>query len=61
MKCIELAEENTAALPEAECKAEWMLDIHRCFPRLFACEFPSPLNNHCYVLRPIAWRCVITA
>ena len=52
MKRIELTEENTAALPEAEFKAEWMLDINRSFPRIFACEFPSPLNNHCYVIRP---------
>ena len=52
MKCIELTQENTAALPEAECNAEWMLDMHCCFPRIFGCEFPSPLTNHCYVLRP---------
>ena len=52
MKCIELKEEETTRLPEADFNAEWMLEINRCFSRIFACEFPSPLNKHCFVIRP---------
>ena len=52
MKRIELKEEETTKLPAADFNAEWMLEINRCFARIFACEFPSPLNEYCFVIRP---------
>jgi len=49
---LHLEEETERRLPRDDLAEALALTIHQSFRKYFSIEFPSPANDHCYVLQP---------
>jgi len=52
MEVIKLKEETDHQIPKSDLAKESALSLHQIYGKLINVDFPTPLNNNCYVLRP---------
>lgn len=52
MEVIKLKEETDHLIPKTDLAKESALSLNQIYGKLINVDFPTPLNNNCYVLRP---------